>query len=366
MRSRQSFLMFLIVIFAATGGVLAGNDRSEKRYMEVWPLVLTSEEFRLRVPTARKSPEELKLRVELSQHGTVVRTENVRAIWENIKWPDEVWSEAGLPEDEKPRGGWIAQMPIAPTSPGTYRFRARVTDPGAMSGVTFVDPVVTVHERPDWLDAEAGKQGLKQVPRPWTPVEVNTRDSLPVLSCWNRRTVLGDNQPIQQIISGGRELLTSPIRLIATDAAGSQLRPQGDWDIATKEQTRVCASRRWGSHGAHVDVTITHEYDGLTWLEMAVGGPTGISKLELELPVDRDLAPLTYYFPDIPWYWGNINNVVRTPGRVSVGAQRGGAGSGWAAWMPACFAGSQTEKMCLILMIPMPSALRPTLTGIRL
>jgi len=295
--------------------------------MEVWPFVLTSETFRLRIPTERQSPKRLRLKVQiLSEGGEVLRTERTTATWQDVRWPEDVWAEAGLPTGQEPRGGWIAELPIEPTEPGTYRF---VAEPAEIQDTTFADPEVVLYEQPDWLHAQAGIEGLDQVLEPWTPVKTETVEGDRVLSCWNRRTILGDAGLVKQITSGETQLLTSPIELSATDNQGRQLElePEGDWKVTEQKDTHVAVRRRWSRGDSHADVTITQEYDGLIWLQIDLTSETGIEQLEITVPVDRELAPLIYYFPDLPWYFGNINNVIKTP-RPSMGWS-----ASWRRWI---------------------------------
>ncbi|MGC9319196.1 MAG: hypothetical protein ACP5KN_14280 [Armatimonadota bacterium] len=292
------------------GLLMAASPAWAAAYTEVWPLPLTEEVFLLRIPAAGPQPD-LPLRVRImGDDGQPIRTARARATWEELRWPDEVWAQAGLPEDQPPVGGWLAEIPIGGLQPGTYRFVA-IAEPG---GREFVAPEVTLHERPAWMDARAGVEGLNVVLEPWEPVTAQRRGGELALGCWNRETVLADDDTlVRQITSGGREVLAGPLTLRADDPNGLPLRWDSPWRLSDRSKPQVTATRELLSDAARATVSVTQEYDGLTWLDLDLSDDSRLSGLELSVPVSREIASWIYYYPDLPWFFGNIRNVIATP-----------------------------------------------------
>lgn len=284
-------------------------------YMEVWPMVLTTRDFVLRIPAPDAAPPELNLEVSIQPEVTgPVRVEHVTARWQDVPWPAEVWRRAGLPDTPEPRGAWIASIPIEPTTPGRYRFRARGTGPQAGMDRVFEAEPITLHPRPAWCDVRAGIEGLSQVPRPWTPVEVAVGEGAPVIKCWNRTLFLDPaGVLLTRLSSGSEELLARPMTLEAVDDTGARLKPVGQWQMDPPQPTQVTCRRALKGSASEIAVSLTTEYDGLTWVRLELRGEAAISHLTLTIPLAARLVPLIYYYPDIPWYFGNLYNVVRAP-----------------------------------------------------
>lgn len=284
-------------------------------YMEVWPFVLTSRTFRLRIPTPKPQPETLTLKVRIvSTDGRQGRTVQAQATWQDVRWPEEVWRAAGMPSDAEPRGAWIGEIPIAPTPPGRYRFSAQVVEPVEMKERRFRDSDVTLYTPPEWLHARAGIEGLDTLLKPWTPVEANRGKEGLVLACWNRRISLSQKDDlIDQITSGEDDILAAPLQLSIEDVHGRSLKPHSDWRVIENSDIQVAVRRIFASDGSRAEITLTQEYDGLTWVEVDLESVPGISKLEVRIPLNAQVAEYIYYFPDYPWYWGNIKNVIPAP-----------------------------------------------------
>ncbi len=289
-------------------------------YMEVWPFVLTTRTFRVRIPAPKPDPEILTLEVRIrSKETREVRTVRTKAVWEDVRWPKEIWQKSAMPVDTEPRGGWIAEIPIEPTKPGQYRVTAELIAPAEMKGRRFRDPDVILYSQPDWLATKAGLKGLDTLPEPWTPMEVEQIAGALVLSCWNRRTRLSDTEAlIEQITSGEENILAAPLQLLIEDANGLPLKPQGEWQITQENEVKVTARRILAARGSRAQITLTQEYDGFTWINIDLDSGPGIGELEIRIPFRAEVAKYIYYFPDYPWYWGNIKNVIPAP-RPSLG-----------------------------------------------
>ena len=271
-------LGMLLVVCLVTSGLRA--QETAPGYMEVWPFILTDRTFKLRIPAADPTSKELMLRVRiLPDDGSDVRTADVQAIWRETKWPLEAWRGAGMPEGREPRGAWIAQFPLKPTPPGRYQMTAEVIAPTRLAGRRFRDQEVIVHPEPEWLHSRAGIEGLQSLPEPWTPMQVDDTGAAPILSCWNRRTVLSAQDGlVDQIQSGNKRLLAAPMRLRLADARGVALSPDSDWRVLRKSDIELAVTRVYSCEGSRVVVSLTQEYDGFTWFRIDLeserpGGP---------------------------------------------------------------------------------------------
>lgn len=304
--SRRSPLPLLLAALALFPAISLADG-----YMEVWPFVLTDGAFHIHIPCPEAASPQISLRVQVSAAGQTVREATVPAQWENLAWPDAAWKAAGLPGDIAMRGAWVAKLPIGDLQPGTYDFTARIEAPEALAGRQFSATAVALHPRPDWLDAKAGIEGLKVVPRPWEPVGV---EDGPTLTCWNRRTSLdaGDGL-MQQITSGGERLLSGAVQLVLVDTQGVTLQAEGGWEQCESANTHASFRRTYTAEGSRAQITVTVEYDGFTWVSADIQSGPGIGTMELRVPMREPVAQYVYYFPDHPWFWGNIRNVIKAP-----------------------------------------------------
>ena len=306
----------LVVPWLAAGVLLSAALPSygAPQYMEVWPFVLTDGMFHIHIPNPEAAAPDVTVDVKiLSAEGQLLRQETTTAPWENLAWPDEAWEKAGLATGQAHRGAWIARVPIAPTAPGSYTFKVEITAPEQLAGRAYACGEVALHPRPEWLDTRAGIEGLDVLPRPWSPVTSDSRDEAVVLSCWNRTMALSDGGLVDSIRSGETELLAGPMEVLISDAQGHSAQPVGAWHVEPHSETQATVSRALQSPDTSVQVKLSQEYDGLTWMTLDVDSKPGVSHLELRVPIDRSVAQYIYYFPDLPWYFGNVNNVQKTP-----------------------------------------------------
>ncbi|MBC8867909.1 MAG: hypothetical protein H8E44_00740, partial [Planctomycetes bacterium] len=119
----------------------------------------------------------------------------------------------------------------------------------------------------------------QSLPEPWTPMQVDDTGAAPILSCWNRRTVLSAQDGlVDQIQSGNKRLLAAPMRLRLADARGVALSPDSDWRVLRKSDIELAVTRVYSCEGSRVVVSLTQEYDGFTWFRIDLeserpGGP---------------------------------------------------------------------------------------------
>ncbi len=281
-------------------------------YMEVWPFVLTDQVFHIHIPHPGASAPDVTLQVTIrNADGETVREAPATAQWRDLAWPDVAWEAAGLPPVATKRGAWVATLPIGDLQPGTYDFTARITAPEQLAGSQFAAAGIVLHERPEWLDAKAGIDGCDVLLKPWDPVTVGDG---PTLNCWNRTMALDPGEAlVRQITSGGEDILSGSVELALLADGGARLQAQGGWEQGESADTHASFRRTYAAPGASATVTLTQEYDGMTWLSAEVEGEAGIAQMELRVPIREPVAEYVYYFPDHPWYWGNVNNVIRVP-----------------------------------------------------
>lgn len=153
----------------------------------------------------------------------------------------------------------------------------------------------------------AAVQIASAVPRPWTPVKA---DDGRISVCGREYTFASNALPVS-VKSLGRQLLSAPIRVVATDGDGKDVvwTKHGSWvHERTDESATVCG---W-SESAEITVdTVTRiDYDGMMEVSFAVvPGPkrqrASVSRLWLEIPLE---AARTRYYQYYPFPWGKCEN----------------------------------------------------------
>lgn len=288
---------------------------SNGRYMEVWPLELTKRAYQIRIPAVKSQYNTITLDVRITdEQNHTVRNTRTKAIWENVVWPQSIWEMSGLPVDHQVRGAWIAEVPIAQDKPGERNFIAKVVTPQVIKGQNYIARNVVLHGRPGWINQKAGLQGIDSLPKSWTPMTLYREDKKIDIGCWNRSTTLtADGAFINQIVRGKDDILTSPMQLIISDADGNQLKPFGKWQVVMESISKVMTRRKLANITSQAQITLTQEYDGFTRVNIDFKGGRGIGIVEVIVPLQATLAQYIYYYPDNPWYWGNIKNVIPVP-----------------------------------------------------
>jgi hypothetical protein len=132
-------------------------------------------------------------------------------------------------------------------------------------------------ENPPWKDCAAGSDDT--TPEPWTD-PVFRRDSF---ECWGRTVRFGGAGLVSSMVTQGRELLASPVRLLVDGKAAR-------WRVVSSERhvsfaDYVLAPEGVPASGA-VQVKVRAEFDGYMWFDVV--RPRGcINSMKLEIPVVR-------------------------------------------------------------------------------
>jgi hypothetical protein len=132
-------------------------------------------------------------------------------------------------------------------------------------------------ENPPWKDCAAGSDDT--TPAPWTD-PVFRRDSF---ECWGRTVRFGGAGLVSSMVTQGRELLASPVRLLVDGKAAR-------WRVVSSERhvsfaDYVLAPEGVPASGA-VQVKVRAEFDGYMWFDVV--RPRGcINSMKLEIPVVR-------------------------------------------------------------------------------
>ena len=279
--------------------------------MEVRPLVLTSQEIQCRIPCPAGGPRQVRMEIRLTPlKGGTTRVAQVAARWEPaIRTLKQLALYQTEPVSQSEQGVWVVEIPIGTTRPGGYRAEAKLLgQPEVKEGPWHAD--FTLHARPAWLDAKAGIQGRREVPRSWTPVTVSQAEAGIVLGCWNRKTVLTRGTSlIEQLTSGERLLLTGPIDVDARDRTGNRLRPDGDWKVESRGDHQVTLTKLFRCPGTTMSVKLRKEFDGFIWCTLDILSTPGLSKLEVSAPLNSQFVQWIYSFKRD--YYGDLANLER-------------------------------------------------------
>jgi len=312
----RSFALHLpLFILLSMGVSLCADQLPKTGYMEVWPLVLTKHVYQLRIPAVKSQDMFVMLDVKITpKDNGLIRKVFAVAKWQEVNWPQDVWKNTGLPANTQVKGAWIAEVPIAQDRPGKYSITAGIIFPNTLNKLRFLADDVTLHAKPDWMKSRAGIPGLNVLPKSWTPMSIRRKNDKLELDCWNRLTELSSRGGfIDQIINGKENLLTAPMQMIISDADGKRLEPAGTWQVMKKSTAGMVIRREYNNKSGKAQITLTQEYDGFTWINIDFKGSRGIGTLEVRVPLQSKLAKYIYYYPDNPWYWGNIKNVIPVP-----------------------------------------------------
>lgn len=315
------FLSLSVLVLLRMTGQPGSADRPADS-MEVRALVLTRGTFEVRVPAPPGAAREVQLAVTITPAaGGLPRRERVRAVLRPVQWATRLEQfpqvEAAEPA---PQQAWVGELPIAPTPPGDYLLEARVIERRGKAADAREGPsyhcLVSVHPRPAWLEARAGWQGTEELLQPWPPLRLTRQGQTWQMACWNRTLSLADEAPLfTQITSGGHPLLAAPARILAYNGQGQPLRPAGRWQVEQRSRHRLTLSRDLVGPGGAVRLTLSQEYDGFTWCQIALLGGT-LNRLELCLPLRRETTEWLYYWPFRGGYFGDLTNLIhlRYPG----------------------------------------------------
>ena len=158
---------------------------------------------------------------------------------------------------------------------------------------------------------------MKKPISPWTPVNILDKDNSFTISMWNREYTVDNDVLFTSIISNGKELLSSPIRLVGLEN-GEQIK----WNEQSSfimnrsvEKVTLCCSQE--SNTFIVNTALDIEYDGCCDIDIKIM-PRGrtvaevfgvdkikpneysLDKLWLEIPLKKECANLFHYWPYYP------------------------------------------------------------------
>jgi len=170
---------------------------------------------------------------------------------------------------------------------GQYRLDVESAGAGEQAADRYSVPFEKP-ETPEWFQSNAGK--LIQLPPPWPPVKAS-EDAVEV---YGRRYQWANGPFMERIVSQGRDLLASPIRLPVMvdgkDCQWSESRP------ALKERDEAKAVYQTETSAGPVDLraTATVEFDGMCRFDLTLSAqsPATVDQLFLEIPLRRETATL--------------------------------------------------------------------------
>jgi hypothetical protein len=221
-----------------------------------------------------------------------------KLVWTNVfvlaRERDQVAAIRLKVSDEQ--GAVIADEPLPPLEDGTSaaQLKDRETGYGRYVAVyTFTDKggqtlhtetVTLDRPRPPWLGCTLGIHEGQVLPG-WSPMDY--RDGR--ISCWGREiTVDGRGWPAD-IVSQGKSILASPVRILLKAEQGDlDLKSSAAGPELLKDQDDIIVTRGKASAGDWgLQTTLTTEFDGLIKVEATLTGPPNaeIRQFVVEFPL---------------------------------------------------------------------------------
>jgi hypothetical protein len=152
-------------------------------------------------------------------------------------------------------------------------------------------------------------EAMDQVLPPWTEVMAEMIDEVVNVSVWGRTYGFAGDPLPTSILTGGEEVLASPVRLVGTvDKNPISWERKGAF-LFRKDNAQATISG-WQANGSLiVNTTSQVEFDGLMRVDMAImpqrGASPKLEELWLEIPLKADRATLFHYWPGS---WGSAAN----------------------------------------------------------
>lgn len=198
---------------------------------------------------------------------------------------------------------------------GMYEIAASLTTPDRKLGEKVVQ--FEKKESPDWLNNKIGI--TEKVPPPWSPIKVqkDAEKKSVIVSCWGRQYQFEKSLFPSQVITQGKSLLLSPMRLkIRTDQGQETVVPGGDVEVTQAREDQVNLESKSVTGGAKINLKTTIEYDGFAWCEITITPKSKmtIDSLVFEIPYASQYASLFYTGPNSgetikpEGYTGNCGN----------------------------------------------------------
>ncbi|PIX41500.1 MAG: hypothetical protein COY42_22205 [Armatimonadetes bacterium CG_4_10_14_0_8_um_filter_66_14] len=163
-------------------------------------------------------------------------------------------------------------------------------------------------QRPAWLGSTAGKFDDNRVLKPWTPLQVTSREPLRV-ACWGREYGFASSGLLGEVRALQKDLLSKPMALRAT-VQGRPVRFRAEKLRLTKT-TRGAVEFKTKQSGGGLEVSCQGrlEFDGFVKLRLRVTGmPAGpsLQQLTLDIPFRREIARLMHHYPK-PSVWVSVD-----------------------------------------------------------
>ena len=193
---------------------------------------------------------------------------------------------AGGPARPFVQGRLECVLDIPAEGPATYDVVAAVQLDG--KPFTQVRKELAIPETP-WLGNRLGMED-KVLP-PWTPLEVTEEE----VACWGRTYSLADTAILDQVSSGGVDLLARPITLGLQSGEDAVTWTSGRQEAELSEpRTRLTSAGELagtlGEQAVRVNMRRTVEYDGVMLVELSL--PEGMAlqadRMQVDIPLSSD------------------------------------------------------------------------------
>ncbi len=181
--------------------------------------------------------------------------------------------------------------------PGSYEVVASLSTPDRKLG----EKILKFEKKtpPAWLNNKAGISA--KVPSPFTPLKVlKTGSKLVKISCWGRTYEFNGSLFPSQIITQGKSLLSSPIRLVLSLNGNKTILQSGDTTVTKSSDTRVILVSKCMLDYAQINMKTTIEYDGFIWFDISINNKATlpVESLAFDIPFTSEYATLVYNGPN--------------------------------------------------------------------
>jgi len=160
------------------------------------------------------------------------------------------------------------------------------------SGWKKISETSVVYNRvalPEWWNNEIGKE--LGVPYPWTPLKVSGQS----VRCWGREYRFGKSLYPEQILTQGRKILRSPMRILLETKEGKKistdaLEAKSRW--TARSELRIEGERVIEGEDLALMNSFWSEYDGIIWsrLVLVPKKKITISSIFLEIPFSPEFT----------------------------------------------------------------------------
>ena len=155
----------------------------------------------------------------------------------------------------------------------------------------------------------------RNVPKPWTPLEMTRNSKALEISCWGRTYSFSGASFVDQISAKGNPLLAGPIRpLVSINGKKTRLTASSKRVLQQGKDQIIFNQSFKGGSGIAVTARTEFDFDGVARIDWGITSDrvNRLDALSLEIPIRRDLAKYLYHFPG---QWGAVRNVGTLPAR---------------------------------------------------